>query len=340
MKFQLGDKVLVILSNEEGEVVEIINSKMVMVDVRGVKFPAYTDQLDFPYFKRFSEKKQVVNPPVKKYLDQLPKEKYAGPAVSFPPGVWLLFLPKFETDEFGDEVVTSLKIHLMNGTDIGYRFHYKLNYFGKMDFDLNNEIGAQKDFYLHDMPFSNLNDGPLFECEFSLLTADKSKADYYETSLKLKTKQVFTAIEEIRQKGTPSFSYKLFDSYPFKTKEDKLDIGGLSAAGYKIYDAAKVRQHLAPARTVVDLHIEKLTDDWKGLTNFEILTIQLREFERYYYLAVSHHQPTLIIVHGLGTGKLRDEIHELLRLKKEVKNFVNRYHPSFGYGATEIYFQY
>ncbi len=57
MKFQVGDKVLILHSNEEGEVIDIINDKMVMVDVRGVKFPAYIDQLDFPYFKRFSEKK-------------------------------------------------------------------------------------------------------------------------------------------------------------------------------------------------------------------------------------------------------------------------------------------
>ena len=56
MKFQVGDKVFVLHSNEEGEVVDIINNKMVMVDVRGVKFPAYIDQLDFPYFKRFQRR--------------------------------------------------------------------------------------------------------------------------------------------------------------------------------------------------------------------------------------------------------------------------------------------
>jgi hypothetical protein len=340
MKFEVGDKVLVILSNEEGEVMEIINDKMVMVNVRGVKFPAYTDQLDFPYFKRFSEQRRVAPPKPKTHIDQLPKEKYTGAAASFPAGVWLLFLPKFETDEFGDEVTTLLKIHLINGTGLGYKFHYKLNYFGKMDFELTNEVGAQKDFYLHDIAFSSLNDSPLFECEFSLLHPEKSKAEYYETSLKLKPKQVFANIEEIRRKGEASFSYKLFDNYPQKSVEEKIDIGRLSASGYKIYDATKVRQHLAPARTVVDIHIEKLTDDWKHLSNFEILTIQLKEFDKYYDLAVAHRQPSLIVVHGLGTGKLRDEIHEQLRLKREVKYFVNQYHPSFGHGATEIYFQY
>ena len=64
MKFQVGDRVLILHSEEEGEVVDIINNKMVMVGVRGVKFPAYIDQLDFPYFKRFTEKK-IVPPPKK-----------------------------------------------------------------------------------------------------------------------------------------------------------------------------------------------------------------------------------------------------------------------------------
>ncbi len=56
MKYQVGDDILVLHSNEEGKVIEIINDKMVMIEVRGVKFPAYMDQIDFPYFKRFTEK--------------------------------------------------------------------------------------------------------------------------------------------------------------------------------------------------------------------------------------------------------------------------------------------
>jgi len=57
MKYQVGDEILVLLSNEEGRIIEIMNDEMVMIEVRGVKFPAYMDQIDFPYFKRFTEKK-------------------------------------------------------------------------------------------------------------------------------------------------------------------------------------------------------------------------------------------------------------------------------------------
>jgi hypothetical protein len=57
MKYQIGDKVLILHSNEEGTVLDIINDKMLMVDVNGISFPVYMDQVDFPYFKQFSAKK-------------------------------------------------------------------------------------------------------------------------------------------------------------------------------------------------------------------------------------------------------------------------------------------
>lgn len=339
MKFQTGDKVVVRHSNEDAEVVEIINDKMVLVDVRGVKFPAYIDQLDFPYFKMFSEKKQATPPKPKTYIDQVAKEKKPVSA-KYPPGVWLMFLPKFDTDEFGDEIVTSLKVHLLNGTDLGYEFRYGVNYFGRVEFDLKNQLFANKDFYLHDIPFSDLNDNPVFEIEWSLLTPMKGKATHYETSLKLKPKQLFTRIEEIKTKGESTFSYKLFDDYPAAAAEEKFELSPLAAAGYKIYEASRARQHLPPAKEIVDLHIEQLISGWQQMSNFEILSLQLKEFEKQYDIAVAHRLASQIVIHGVGSGRLRDEIHERLKGRKEVRFFVNQYHRSFGYGATEIYFQY
>jgi hypothetical protein len=335
MKFQVGDRVLILHSNEEGEVIDIINNKMVMVDVRGVKFPAYIDQLDFPYFKRFSEKKLFDNKKEKKYIDDVRKEKNSAPKIS--DGVWITFLPVMDTDEFGDDVVEELKIHLINRTDIAYKFVYKLNYFGKTDFELKNEILPFQDFYLHDIPFENLNDSPTFEFEFSLLHTQKDKADYYESSLRLKPKQLFAKIEEIRLKGEATFSHRLFETYPEKQFEPEVQTDFKRS---RAFDASRARQHLEPPRSVVDLHIEKITDDWKGLSNHEIVSLQLKTFEKYYDLAVAHMQPLLTVIHGVGTGRLREEIHEQLKHRKEVKTFINQYHPAFGYGATEIFFEY
>ena len=339
MKFEIGDKVLVLHSNEEGEVVEILNNKMVIVDVRGVKFPAYIDQLDFPYYKRFTEKKNSSPPKSKKYIDQLPVEKKERIA-KVATGVWLTFLPVFGTDEFGDDVVETLKIHLVNNSQQAYRFSYGVSYLEKDGFELQNEIFVFQDFYLHDIPFENLNDSPVFEFDFILLQPDKNKAPHYEHSLKLKPKQVFAKIEEIKQKGEATFSYKLFDQYPDKVEEEKFDIPYLHSAGFKVYEASKARQFLEPAKHEIDLHIEKLSDNWRHLNNFEILTLQLQTLEKYIDLAIAHKQLSMIVIHGVGSGKLRDEIHEVLRLKREIKSFINQYDPRYGYGATEIFFQY
>src|ERR1700694_4253159 len=145
MKFQVGDRVLVIHSNEEGEVIDIMNEKMVMVDVKGVKFPAYIDQLDFPYFKQFTEKKLFPGKKEKKYIDdvRMEKEKQINKVTD---GVWITFLPVMDTDEFGDEVVKELKVHLVNHTGRAYHFEYKLKFFGQPDFELSNQVHAFEDF--------------------------------------------------------------------------------------------------------------------------------------------------------------------------------------------------
>ena len=341
MKYQPGDDIIILHTQEEGKVIEVINNKMLLVEVRGVRFPAYTDQVDFPYFSRFSDKKKTIpGKPYKKYIDDIPKEKKPSQPAVKEEGLWLSFVPKFTMDEFGDDVVELFKLYIINQNKTGYTFQYVQVFFGESEFELKGEILMRNDFYLHDIAFSDFNDNPSFHFEFSLITPDKTKAAYFETSIKLKPKQLFQRIEEMKQKNEPSITFKLFDVYPDKLIEDTVELTPNIIKRNKLYNAERIREHLEPARSVVDLHIEKLVDDWKHLSNFEILTIQLREFEKWYDLAISHRLPSMIVVHGVGTGKLRDEIQAILTTKREVKSYINQYHPNFGYGATEIYLQY
>lgn len=337
MKFQPGDKIIVRLTDEEGKVVEIMNEKMVMIEVKGVRFPAYMDQIDFPYFKMFTEKRKAEKQ--KAFIDNVQKEKFI-PKKKEGNGIKLSFFPVFDKDIFDDDVVEKFKLYLVNQDETAYTFTYNLMIGGKSSFQLKNTIEPLSDFYIHDVAFEDLSDSPRFDFEFSLKEPDKKKATHYEASLKLRAKQLFKKIEEIQVKNEPGFSYVLFENYPERVEEEKMNLGRLGNSGYRVYDASKIRHHLEPARSVVDLHIEKLSDNWKQLSNFEILSLQLKAFEKYYNLAVAHFQPSLTIIHGVGEGKLRDEVHDILRLKKEVKSFVNQYHHSYGYGATEIYFEY
>ncbi|MBK5273378.1 MAG: hypothetical protein JJE22_20440, partial [Bacteroidia bacterium] len=237
--------VLLLHSNEEAKVVDILNDKMLMVDIEGVHFPVYMDQVDFPYFKRFSEKKMFPPKKEKQFVDDLRREK-SSPELKVADGVWLSLLPVMEADEFGDEIIKELKLHLINRTNSAYNFTYHQTYFGKNNFELTNKINPFENFYLHDIAFADLNDNPAFEFEFSLPEPDKKKVIFFETSLKLKAKQVFSKIKELKEKNEATFSFRLFETYPDRKEEDKFETDLISKQ-YKVYDAKKAREHLEPA---------------------------------------------------------------------------------------------
>jgi len=341
MKYQIGDEILVIHTNEEGRIVEIMNEEMVMIEVRGVKFPAYMNQIDFPYFKRFTEKKLFPEKkaPQKIFVDQIPKEKIQKNDAK-EEGVLLNLIPKFSLDDFNDEIVESIKIYLSNRTRVGYRFIYEQAFLGAVDFSIESTIAPFTDFYIHDFPFSSVNDSPSFAIDFSLMEPHKKKAVHFETQLKLKPKQLFQKVEKLKEENKTTISYPLFETYPDKVEDNHIAIDVLRNAGYKVYDASKIKQNIPAARTVIDLHIEKIMDQHSHLSNAEILQFQLDEFEKWLELAQLNHLPSMVIIHGVGKGKLKAEIHDLLKVKNGVKQFINQYSDFYGYGATEVFFEY
>ena len=75
------------------------------------------------------------------------------------------------------------------------------------------------------------------------------------------------------------------------------------------------------------------------MNNAEILRLQLRTFDDYLEKAIRVGVPKVFIIHGLGKGRLRNEIASRLIRHPEVETFKNEYHPRYGYGATEVIFK-
>ena len=80
----------------------------------------------------------------------------------------------------------------------------------------------------------------------------------------------------------------------------------------------------------VDLHIELLTSNYHYLDNFEIVQMQLNECHKKIQKAINSNISKLIIVHGIGAGVLKSEVHKLLR------NYKLRFYLSKDAGATEV----
>lgn len=87
----------------------------------------------------------------------------------------------------------------------------------------------------------------------------------------------------------------------------------------------------------VDLHIEKLRDDYHFLANSEIVNIQLNHFKKCLDAAIVHKMDSIIFIHGTGNGILRNELHKLISKHPQVKTFMDARKEKFGYGATEVF---
>jgi hypothetical protein len=97
----------------------------------------------------------------------------------------------------------------------------------------------------------------------------------------------------------------------------------------------KVSKAHAKNEMMVDLHIEKLVEDYFGLTNSETLDIQVRHFKRKLELAVNGHINTIVFIHGVGNGVLRQAIRDMLKAYEGIE-YSDASYNKFGAGATEV----
>ncbi len=88
----------------------------------------------------------------------------------------------------------------------------------------------------------------------------------------------------------------------------------------------------------VDLHIETLTQDYANMNSAEMLQLQLNTFEKHLENAYASGMQSLIFIHGVGNGRLRQEIHKKLSKTSFIKFFKDARKEKFGYGATEVQF--
>lgn len=97
----------------------------------------------------------------------------------------------------------------------------------------------------------------------------------------------------------------------------------------------KLKQRQQPPLEV-DLHIDKLIDSVKGMTNYDMLNLQLDTAKRQLEFAIRKRIQRVVFIHGVGEGVLKMELESLLRRYDNVKYYEANL-KKYGYGATEVY---
>lgn len=86
----------------------------------------------------------------------------------------------------------------------------------------------------------------------------------------------------------------------------------------------------------VDLHINQLTNSTKGMTNFEMLNVQLETAKRQLEFAMRKRIQKVVFIHGVGEGVLKEELKYLFGRYENLKWYDADY-QKYGLGATEVY---
>jgi len=86
----------------------------------------------------------------------------------------------------------------------------------------------------------------------------------------------------------------------------------------------------------VDLHIHQLVKSYKGMSNHEILTLQLDTARYKLDWAIKKRIQKMVFIHGVGEGVLKMELDYLFDRYDNIK-FYDANYQKYGLGATEVY---
>jgi len=86
----------------------------------------------------------------------------------------------------------------------------------------------------------------------------------------------------------------------------------------------------------VDLHIHKLTENDRNLSNYDMLTLQLDTAKRQLDFAISKRIQKIVFIHGVGEGVLKMELETLFGRYDNIQHYAADF-QKYGLGATEVY---
>ncbi|MBI3518349.1 MAG: Smr/MutS family protein [Bacteroidetes bacterium] len=326
MKLRIGDKVRFLNEIGEGVITRFKDKDTVFVEMN--------DGFEIPYLSKHLvpiHTELILNPEVENM--ELELETILSDSIYF----------IIEPDHDMPALVTDFKFYLFNSSSYNVSFTYSVKdeeYFQTLK---HGELGAYqkvllkqvkknffKEFAYHKIEclfYKNMHyksQIPLAEILYinEKIISQSSLIEHNEFKFKVYAyilKENFLDKEVVEQTLRTEDLTRLKSIKEFKQPQKK------SIAKQRIKDLTKE----------IDLHIEELIDSHSGLTNAQILNIQRERFEREMEYCLSNGIKKLIVIHGVGNGKLKQEITAILKTIDGI-SYHDASYKNYGFGATEI----
>jgi hypothetical protein len=340
---KLGDKVRFLNAVGGGTVKSIINKTMVSVeDSDGFEVPTAISQLvivdetaSMNPAKRAAAiraESKTEEVPVKKEAVRSEPKLIAG---KDSPACMLAFVPQDETNPVEGE----LKVYLVNDSNnfLLYNYsHLKEKVYKSIE---SGKMNPNSKRYLESFSRFDLNELPEFQFQMLFFREESSKLEtpvvkslrlnpmkFYKLGSYEKTKY-FTQNVIICSLLGPDMEAEIS-----KLTEPELNKIVLEKDEPKV----AVKRTVSPDLVEIDLHIHELIEDTRGLTNHEILEVQLGRFRNELETAIENGTRRIVFIHGIGNGTLKQELRKELTTKYKKYYFQDASFKEYGYGATMV----
>jgi hypothetical protein len=326
MKLRIGDKVRFLNEVGEGVITRFKDNETVFVEM--------TDGFEIPYLCKHLvpiHTELILNPEVENIEMEL--ETILSDSIYF----------IIEPDHEMPALVSDYKFYLFNSSSYNVSFSYSVKddeYFQTLK---HGELGAYQKIFLKQVKKNFFKEYVYHKVECLFY-----KNMHYKSQIPLA--EILYINDKIMAQSTliQHNEFK-FPVYAYILKENFLDKEVIERA-FNIEDIMRLKaikefkqpqkksiakQKIKDLTKEIDLHIESLVDSHSGLTSTEILSVQLERFEKEIQYCLSNGIKKLIVIHGVGNGKLKQEIISILKTIDDITYYDASY-KNYGYGATEI----
>lgn len=330
MEINKGDKVIYLPTGEKAIVTKLVGKELVYIkmDLDKEEIPAFLDDVA-PILSDVSKKEPAMSD---RYIsDVFYKEDLKE-------GLYLIV--QYKMGQMDEE--SMLPVFLYNHSNRTLVFD--LNYYSEDSpaQQIKGKLASGGIDLIHHISFKSLECQPTFELDWVYddqpnvpLTSDiviKPNV-FFKKYGSISIVNSSGSMYYVQAKKTETQSGSLSE-YTRKERRTAVLLNQKKASQRQPSAAIKERAEFNP---VLDLHIDKIHQNPSSMRKGEILQYQMNVFDRFIEKAIKLKVQQIFIIHGVGNGRLKDEIATKLIQHSGVNTFKNEYNESYGFGATEVW---
>ena len=337
---KIGDTVKFLNDVGGGTVTGFIGKNMVNVENQdGFEIPYPVSQLLNVSDPDLNKRERVAAPQIEEeQTDEIPEEE-SGEIIAGKdsPDFYFCFVPSDNKNPLAGEIA----LYLINDSNFTVLFHYAHftdDVFSTVEF---GTVQPNSKKLLESIGETDISDLP--EYFFNVIffkEEDTEKRDPVTKKFKV------NPVKFYKEKSFHSNQFFDHNAMVFQITENLLntEINKLTDDDFRKVVKAKEPKPLEkkPERRrddeiiEVDLHIHELLDNPAGLSNKEILDIQLEKVKNEMQSAIQSRAKRIVFIHGVGQGVLKQEVAKLLKSKFPKYIFQDASFKEYGYGATMV----